>query len=709
MYQSMTNQVHTMQVQGLKQAAQETEKLYLNVPAIATRICNRYKLNKKSTDFLDVKTMMDLNRYALTDNPYIDSIYIYDPEKNTLIVDDHFADWNTFSDKDWLNSFYKHPKESPISSLWLKNRSMTNENDAFYYCSTYIQSFVPIQSQRTAFVVINLNLDRLYDHVLSSEIYGYTKVYNYYICLSNGQLIYGDNSKINDASLLTREDCPYIEIDGQKNLISRYETVDNQIFVCTYNERLLFEIINPTKMIYFIVFIVAFVVALLIGIFTSTRIYIPIRELFEHITHNQNEQNHHMSFTDAKQCLDDIFAQTEEIKTQLSESTATLNEVTIRKLLRSDITIDEKTKTDLFGVGIIQYAVLSVEEYSKNFTFDESNNLFALVQQSTEVFLPSCIDCFVASIDESLSCIVLFGQNGVLDDASVIPFCSDIAAFIASKGIPTCYIGIGNIVFDVNRLNQSFMQSLSALKYKLYNDNPFFARYSAIPKYAETSIGTFLSKYENKIINAIRDKNIDTLSTILYSMSDELKQTPVHPDIVLSWFAILRDILFGFPETIGYVKDEIFFRDSNILYAEFTQNKTIDHYIAYFIKICENLVLGFNAKDSQKHTILINDIKQYVLEHISEDISQSNIADIYGISTSYLSTMFKQESGQNFIKYVISVKMGHAMDLLAETDIKIKDIANEIGYYNDRSFYNTFKKYVGYTPSEYRTKFKRLK
>ena len=37
MYQSMTNQVHTMQVQGLKQAAQETEKLYLNVPAIATR------------------------------------------------------------------------------------------------------------------------------------------------------------------------------------------------------------------------------------------------------------------------------------------------------------------------------------------------------------------------------------------------------------------------------------------------------------------------------------------------------------------------------------------------------------------------------------------------------------------------------------------------------------------------------------------------
>ena len=100
MYQSMTNQVHTMQVQGLKQAAQETEKLYLNVPAIATRICNRYKLNKKSTDFLDVKTMMDLNRYALTDNPYIDSIYIYDPEKNTLVVDDQFADWNTFSEKD---------------------------------------------------------------------------------------------------------------------------------------------------------------------------------------------------------------------------------------------------------------------------------------------------------------------------------------------------------------------------------------------------------------------------------------------------------------------------------------------------------------------------------------------------------------------------------------------------------------------------------
>lgn len=91
----------------------------------------------------------------------------------------------------------------------------------------------------------------------------------------------------------------------------------------------------------------------------------------------------------------------------------------------------------------------------------------------------------------------------------------------------------------------------------------------------------------------------------------------------------------------------------------------------------------------------------YVSRHIDERITVEDAAKVIHIHPNYLSTLFKRETGYNFIDYVNEMKIRKAMELLLYTDEKISDIALRIGFYNFSYFNKIFKKIAGETPSQY--------
>lgn len=77
-------------------------------------------------------------------------------------------------------------------------------------------------------------------------------------------------------------------------------------------------------------------------------------------------------------------------------------------------------------------------------------------------------------------------------------------------------------------------------------------------------------------------------------------------------------------------------------------------------------------------------------------------ANQVGVSTGYLSALFKKETGMNFIKYLTDVRMEKAMELLRGTDLRTYEIADQIGFENTHYFSVAFKKYTGMSPSDFR-------
>lgn len=96
-------------------------------------------------------------------------------------------------------------------------------------------------------------------------------------------------------------------------------------------------------------------------------------------------------------------------------------------------------------------------------------------------------------------------------------------------------------------------------------------------------------------------------------------------------------------------------------------------------------------------------IVHYLKENYREEIVLEDMAKQIGISYSYMRKIVYELTGKSVIDYLNQLRIQKAKQLLMETDLTIKQIASEVGYYNLQSFNRFFRKYEGMPPSSYRS------
>lgn len=95
-------------------------------------------------------------------------------------------------------------------------------------------------------------------------------------------------------------------------------------------------------------------------------------------------------------------------------------------------------------------------------------------------------------------------------------------------------------------------------------------------------------------------------------------------------------------------------------------------------------------------------VKKYVEEHFGEPLTLEEVSQIADLSPTYLSTLFKKDTGITFLEYLSKVRMDMAKKLLKETNDTVADICGKVGYSDVRYFTKSFTKYAGLKPKEYR-------
>ncbi|MBY3624444.1 response regulator [Acinetobacter sp. CUI P1] len=98
---------------------------------------------------------------------------------------------------------------------------------------------------------------------------------------------------------------------------------------------------------------------------------------------------------------------------------------------------------------------------------------------------------------------------------------------------------------------------------------------------------------------------------------------------------------------------------------------------------------------------LMERIRRFIQGNI-KDITLQAVADNVNLHPVYVSNLFKQETGENFSNYVLRLRMEKAVQLLKYKDLRISQIAHEIGYQKPQYFIKLFKSQYGMTPQEYK-------
>ena len=109
------------------------------------------------------------------------------------------------------------------------------------------------------------------------------------------------------------------------------------------------------------------------------------------------------------------------------------------------------------------------------------------------------------------------------------------------------------------------------------------------------------------------------------------------------------------------------------------------------------------ADEEGEHTIV--GIVRYMQEHLNEEISLNILAEEFHLSAQYISQLFKNEIGVNFLSYLTNIRIEQAKKLLLSTDYAVAEVSERTGYSDYRVFTKAFKKSEGVTPSQYRRTF----
>ncbi|WP_127585270.1 helix-turn-helix domain-containing protein [Paenibacillus koleovorans] len=104
----------------------------------------------------------------------------------------------------------------------------------------------------------------------------------------------------------------------------------------------------------------------------------------------------------------------------------------------------------------------------------------------------------------------------------------------------------------------------------------------------------------------------------------------------------------------------------------------------------------------EEQDALVAYVIQYLESHYHEDISLDKVADTMKLTSGHLSAHFKEKSGVNFKDYLTEIRMRKAKEMLKQTDKKIQEISELVGYPNITPFIRMFRKHTGLTPGDYR-------
>lgn len=137
---------------------------------------------------------------------------------------------------------------------------------------------------------------------------------------------------------------------------------------------------------------------------------------------------------------------------------------------------------------------------------------------------------------------------------------------------------------------------------------------------------------------------------------------------------------------------------ADVLYGDLTPLTLARHMQDYVREALQT----YHADARQRENSVISQAKQYVQQHLAEEISLNDVARQVYLSPAYFSTLFKTETGCGFVKYLQKTRVEQAKKLLKNPGMRIRDIAEAVGYRDVKFFNKVFLNETSVTPSEYR-------
>lgn len=287
--------------------------------------------------------------------------------------------------------------------------------------------------------------------------------------------------------------------------------------------------------------------------------------------------------------------------------------------------------------------------------------------------------------------IIVFREPEKSYRSQAISLAQEILSLRKTEAEAGWFIGIGQVCGSLDQIRQSYQESLIAtmdstlpVKYRFYSDVPILS----------DGFSPQLAKHgEKKLFDHIR---LGQWEDVSYYALDLIQ---VYENGGADLLQIQQRVL-ELMWVISRVMSEVGVETDTPLYSFQAQDcRQLRSETSYLL---DRMKESYTKHYGNLEADAIQQIKVYISEHSNEDISLDVLGQRVGLSPIYISKMFKEKLGINYIDFLTECRIDKAKKLLADPEKSIKEITFEVGYHEPNYFSKVFKKNTAVSPKEYR-------
>ena len=264
------------------------------------------------------------------------------------------------------------------------------------------------------------------------------------------------------------------------------------------------------------------------------------------------------------------------------------------------------------------------------------------------------------------------------------------------------FIGVGEPVSRLREIRQSFDQASHAFANRFLREENTVLYYRDMKK-SDVSVFDVKPKQfdRSRVVEFLRTGEEPEIVYFVEEFFNDLGSSMMKSKLFLQY--IVMDIYFCVTEFVAELQMPV--EDIEKIVLDSSGILNMDEAKSYITQIITQGIGLRNQVSKDKYADVVKLVLKYIEEHyMNEELSLNEIASYVNFSPNHLSTIFSQQTGKNFIKYLTEYRMNKAKELMKCSNKKTSVIAYEVGYKDPHYFSYLFKKTQGITPTQFRAK-----
>ncbi len=461
-------------------------------------------------------------------------------------------------------------------------------------------------------------------------------------------------------------------------------------------------------------------IAIILTIFVSNKLYAPVKKLLEKMNRNRDREAI-SEFELIEQAWENLSTESEQLQKRIKGQLPYLRQGFLLQLIQGffysypERTLIERMEHFGWAVKHHHYILMYIQlfGFSKikdKFGEDEGLITFVASNITEELMQNANIQADVINFhDLSLGIFITYDNSNSYNELKkeLVDISSELIKYtnqICQMGVS---IGISRRIESIKQIHNHFEETKNALSFRNVHENNQIIEIEKMDYLTKKNEAIdYPFDIEKQISQSIRLRDKEETKWLLEAFFQSINSKYTNEALFKqTTFQLLGSILQVAMQS-GLMNDFVY-KGAN-LYQQLNAIKDMEEINHWFeVKVIDPMIDELSQKKNQRLQIIVEKVIELLEENYMNDISLDECAEQVKLNPSILSKVFKDITGWNFIDYLTNIRLNKAKEMLIETDLKINQVSQNIGYRH--SYFNRlFKKNEGVTPSEYRSLYRKV-